>query len=255
MYSGEADAGLAAAKQDSAAAATAVQSLSTKVEQQGDAIVAQGAAVTALDTRLTVAEGVATGQASALQQLDSKVTQQGDALTAQASSLSQLSAEVDDASAAVQTTQQAVAGLQDGLQAMYSVKLQVTSNGKIYGAGMGIGIENTPSGMQSQVLFQADRFAVINTANGAISTPFVIQSGQVYINSAIIGDSTIGMAKIADVLQSTDYIAGQRGWRLTKAGSFELNSTVAGQGRLVMTNQRIEIYDVNGVLRVRLGIW
>ncbi|MNZ05536.1 hypothetical protein D3C78_222610 [compost metagenome] len=183
------------------------------------------------------------------------MTQQGNTLTAQASSLTSLQATVGQNSAAIESTQQAVAGLDGDLSAMWSVKLGVTSGGKYYAAGMGIGVENTPAGMQTQVLFQADRFAVINTANGAISSPFVIQNGQVFINSAIIGIGTIGMAQIASALQSTDYIPGQRGWRLTQSGQFELNSTVAGQGRLVMTNQLIAIYDVNGALRVRLGIW
>ncbi|MNI39314.1 hypothetical protein D3C73_934940 [compost metagenome] len=63
---------------------------------------------------------------------------------------------------------------------------------------MGIGIENTPAGMQSQVLFLADRFAVMNTANGATATPFVIQNGQVIINNALIGTAAITNAMIAD---------------------------------------------------------
>lgn len=162
-------------------------------------------------------------------------------------------AKANDASAAVQQVSQAQADTAGKLAAMWSVKLAVTSGGKYYAAGMGIGIENTPSGMQSQVLFQADRFAVINTANGVISTPFVIQGGQVFINSAVIGDSTITMAKIASALQSLDYVAGSKGWRLTQAGEFELNSSVAGQGRMTITHRAIKVFDANGVKRVQLG--
>jgi predicted phage tail protein len=174
---------------------------------------------------------------------------------AMAERVTQLQASVGDNSAAIQTTQQTVASLNGDLSAMYSVKLQLTQDGKYYAAGMGLGIENTPEGMQSQVLFQADRFAVINTANGVISTPFVIQGGQVFINSAVIGDGTIDMAKIATALQSTNYVAGEQGWRLDKAGTFELNGSVAGQGRMKITNQLVEVFDSNGVRRVRLGIW
>lgn len=166
-----------------------------------------------------------------------------------------LTATVGDNSAAIQTTQQTVASLNGDLSAMYSVKLGVTSDGKYYGAGMGIGIENTPQGMQSQVLFQADRFAVINTANGVISTPFVIQGGQVFINSAVIGDASITMAKIADSLQSTNYVEGQQGWRLTKSGTFEINGSVSGQGRMQITHQLLQVWDANNVRRIRLGIW
>ncbi|WP_386415506.1 host specificity protein J [Stutzerimonas stutzeri] len=164
-------------------------------------------------------------------------------------------ATVGDNSAAIQTTQQTVASLNGDLSAMYSVKLQLTQDGKYYAAGMGLGIENTPQGMQSQVLFQADRFAVINTANGVISTPFVIQGGQVFINSAVIGDASITMAKISDALQSTNYVAGQQGWRLDKSGTFEINGSVAGQGRMKITNQLVEVFDSNDMRRVRLGIW
>jgi predicted phage tail protein len=166
-----------------------------------------------------------------------------------------LTATVGDNSAAIQTTQQTVASLNGDLSAMYSVKLQLTQDGKYYAAGMGIGIENTPQGMQSQVLFQADRFAVINTANGVITSPFVIQGGQVFINSAVIGDGTITMAKISGAIQSDNYVEGMSGWRLTRAGDFEINGSVAGQGRVKITNQLVEVFDSNGVRRVRLGIW
>lgn len=101
-------------------------------------------------------------------------------------------------SAQVQTLATTVAGTNGSLSAMYSIKLGINSNGQYYGAGMGIGIENTPAGMQSQVLFVADRFAILNSVNGAATTPFVVQGGQTIINNALIGDATITNAKIAD---------------------------------------------------------
>lgn len=201
--------------------------------QRIDAVTAQVGAVSASVTSEQTARATA----------DTALGQRIDTVTATA----------DGASAAVQQVSQAQASTDGALSAMWSVKLGVTSDGKYYGAGMGVGIENTPAGMQSQVLFQADRFAVINVANGAISTPFVIQGGQVFINSAIIGDGTITTAKIASTLQSTDYVAGQSGWRLTKAGQFELNAAVAGQGRMAITNRAVKVYDGSGVLRVQLG--
>jgi len=162
-------------------------------------------------------------------------------------------ATANGAAASVQTVSQAQATTDGKLQAMYSVKLGVTSNGQYYAAGMGLGIENTPQGMQSQVLFQADRFAVINVANGQITTPFVIQGGQVFINSAVIGDGTIDMAKIATALQSTNYVAGQQGWRLDKSGTFEINGSEAGQGRMQLTNRALKFWDGNDVLRIQAG--
>jgi predicted phage tail protein len=61
---------------------------------------------------------------------------------------------------------------------MYSIKVAVDANGNQYAAGMGIGVQNTPAGMQSQVLFLADRFAVMTQAGGAVTLPFVIQNGR-----------------------------------------------------------------------------
>ncbi|ASL26248.1 phage tail protein [Azotobacter chroococcum] len=185
--------------------------------------------------------------------IQSEATARATADGALSSRIDTVEATAGSNSAAIQQTSEALAGLDGELSAMWSVKLAVTSGGQYYGAGMGIGIENTPEGMQSQILFQADRFAVINVVNGQITTPFVIQDGQVFINSAVIGDGTIDMAKIATALQSTNYVPGQAGWRLSQDGSFEINGTLAGSGRTLINNNGVYVYDANGVLRVELG--
>jgi hypothetical protein len=61
---------------------------------------------------------------------------------------------------------------------MYSIKVAVDANGRQYAAGMGIGVQNTPSGMQSQVLFVADRFAVMSQAGGAVNLPSSFRTGR-----------------------------------------------------------------------------
>ena len=174
---------------------------------------------------------------------------------AMAKRVDQVQATVDDTSAVVQQTSQAVVDLNGKVSATWSVRCQVTADGRIYGAGMGLGVEQQPDGSyQSQVLFQADRFAVINTANGQVTTPFVIQNGQTFIKQALIGDGWISNAMIGDYIQSTDYVQNQRGWKISKSGnSFELNGS--GGGRLSITNQLIQVFDGNGTLRVRLGMW
>lgn len=236
--------------------------------QRIDTVVAQvgqnAAAITAEQTARATADSALASQVETLSAkvnndiaaaLQSEATARADADGALSSRIDTAQAKADSASASVQTVSQAQATTDGKLAAMWSVKLGLTADGKYYGAGMGIGVENTPQGMQSQVLFQADRFAVINVANGQITTPFVIHGGQVYINSAVIGDASITMAKIADSLQSTNYVANQQGWRLDKTGAFEINGMVAGQGRLKITNQLIEVFDSNDMRRVRLGIW
>ncbi|MFJ4543039.1 phage tail protein [Pseudomonas sp. NPDC088885] len=141
------------------------------------------------------------------------------------------------------------------LAATWSVKMQYsTSTGQYIAAGIGLGIENTPAGLQSQFLVSADRFAIVNTiAGGAMSVPFAVQGGQVFMNSAFIQDGTITNAKIGSYISSTNYIAGQQGWILNKDGTLEINGIVPGQGRLVINSLNVSVYDANNVLRVRLG--
>jgi predicted phage tail protein len=160
-----------------------------------------------------------------------------------------------ESGAAIEVLSQTVNDLEQGLSASYSIKLGINQDGQYYAAGMGIGIENTPEGMQSQVLFLADRFAVLNQINGVAVSPFIIQGGQTIINNAVIGEATISWLKINDDVQSTNYVPGQTGWRLSKAGGIEFNGVVAGGGRMTINNQTVMVYDANGTLRVRLGIW
>ncbi len=118
------------------------------------------------------------------------------------------------------------------LKDMWSVKVGKTVDGKLYTAGIGVGVENTPEGMQSQVLILADRFAVLNTADGQgseVSVPFAIEGGQVFMNSAFIKDAAIDSAKIAQQIQSSNYIDGQRGWAIDKSGAAQFHQvTVRG---------------------------
>ncbi|WP_313415939.1 host specificity protein J [Stenotrophomonas sp.] len=176
-------------------------------------------------------------------------------------------AKVGDTQAMVQQTSQALVDMDGKISASWTLKLQIAANGQYYAAGMGIGIENQPDGSyQSQVLFTADRFALINMVNGQVTAPFVIQGGQTFISQALIGtawitsaniaDAAITNAKISGTIQSDDYVSGQTGWRINKAagGGFEFNGTVAGGYRLNITNQGIYIRYPNGNLAVELGV-
>jgi predicted phage tail protein len=156
--------------------------------------------------------------------------------------------------AAIQQTSTAYADTAGKLSTMWSVKMQVTAGGQYVAAGVGLGIENTGAGLQSQFLVSADRFAIVNTiAGGAISVPFAVQGGQVFMQSTFILDGSITNAKIGSYISSTNYIAGQQGWILNKDGTLEINGIVPGQGRLVINALNVSVYDANNVLRVRLG--
>lgn len=172
---------------------------------------------------------------------------------ATATQINGITATINGHTSAITTNAQAIANVNGDLKAMYSIKVAVDANGKQYAAGMGIGVENTPSGMQSQVLFVADRFAVMAQAGGAVSLPFVIQNGQTFIRDTFIQDGTIGNAKIGNYIQSNNYVAGSVGWRLDKGGTFENYGSTAGEGAMKQTNQTISVKDANNVLRVQIG--
>lgn len=173
---------------------------------------------------------------------------------ATATQINAITATINGNTAAITTNAQAIANVNGQLSAMYNIKVGVTSNGQYYAAGMGIGVENTPSGMQSQVIFLADRFAVTTAAGNSVALPFVIQNGQTFIRASFIQDGTIENAKIGNFIQSNNYVAGSAGWKLDKGGTFEING-VGGGGRMLISSTLIQIYDSNNVLRVRMGLW
>ncbi|EQA1666800.1 host specificity protein J [Escherichia coli] len=173
---------------------------------------------------------------------------------ATATQINAITATVNGHTASITTNAQAIANVNGQLSAMYNIKVGVTSNGQYYAAGMGIGVENTPSGMQSQVIFLADRFAVTTAAGNSVALPFVIQNGQTFIRASFIQDGTIENAKIGNYIQSNNYVAGSAGWKLDKGGTFEING-VGGGGRMLISSTLIQIYDSNNVLRVRMGLW
>ncbi|MFN3087244.1 phage tail protein [Enterobacter kobei] len=172
---------------------------------------------------------------------------------ASATQINSLKVTVDGQSAAIVQNAQVSADINNNLNAMYSIKVAVDSNNNQYAAGMGIGVQNTPSGMQSQVLFLADRFAVMTQAGGAVTLPFVIQNGQVFIRDTFIQDGTISNAKIGNFIQSNNYVAGSVGWKLDKSGTFENYGSTAREGAMKQTNQTISVKDGSNVLRVQVG--
>ncbi|RAM39905.1 host specificity protein, partial [Enterobacter hormaechei] len=155
---------------------------------------------------------------------------------ATATQINGITATINGHTSAITTNAQAIANVNGDLKAMYSIKVAVDANGKQYAAGMGIGVENTPSGMQSQVLFLADRFAVMAQAGGAVTLPFVIQNGQVFIRETFIQDGTIGNAKIGSYIQSSTWDGtGNVGWHINKSGYATFNN-VTVRGSIYATN-------------------
>lgn len=189
---------------------------------------------------------------------------------AMATQVNSITATVNGHTSAITTNAQAIANVNGDLKAMYSIKVGLSSNGQYYAAGMGIGVENTPSGMQSQVIFLADRFAVTHQAGAQVTLPFVIQNGQTIIRDTVIGDGTIGNLKIGSYIQSTTWDGtGNVGWHINKSGYATFNNVTVrgsiyatngnfsfnGSGNTTVINGNGLTVNIPGGGRIVLGTW
>ncbi len=189
---------------------------------------------------------------------------------ATATQINGITATINGHTSAITTNAQAIANVNGDLKAMYSIKVGLSSNGQYYAAGMGIGVENTPSGMQSQVIFLADRFAVTHQAGATVTLPFVIQNGQTIIRDTVIGDGTIGNAKIGSYIQSSTWDGtGNVGWHINKSGYATFNNVTVrgsiyatngnfsfnGSGNTTVINGNGVTVNIPGGGRIVLGTW
>lgn len=138
--------------------------------------------------------------------------------------------------------------------AIYTLKAGVKYNGNYYDAGISVAVIANGNAISTRVAINANEFVMLS-GNGTANmySPFAIVGGQVFLNSAFIQEGTITSAMIAGYIQSNNYVPGSVGWRLDKGGTFENNGSVAGQGSMRQTNQKISVRDANGVLRVQIG--
>jgi predicted phage tail protein len=190
----------------------------------------------------------------ALVQTETQARIDGD--TALASQVTNVQATAGSAQALAQqaiTTSSSVSG---SVSAAITWKVQVDpGTGLKYAAGIAVGIDNSSGIVQSQCLIQADRFALLNVSNGNVSTPFVVQGGQTFINQAFIGSGWITNAMIGGVIQSTALDStGNPLWSLDKNGGLQIRGS-NGSGRTVIDGNGGLAYDSNGVLRVQWGTW
>ena len=189
---------------------------------------------------------------------------------ATATQINGITATINGHTSAITTNAQAIANVNGDLKAMYSIKVGLSSNGQYYAAGMGIGVENTPSGMQSQVIFLADRFAVTHQAGATVTLPFVIQNGQTIIRDTVIGNGTISNLKIGSYIQSTTWDGtGNVGWHINKSGYATFNNVTVrgsiyatngnfsfnGSGNTTVINGNGVTVNIPGGGRIVLGSW
>lgn len=162
--------------------------------------------------------------------LNAGLTQVNEALAneteARVTSEEALSARIGENSAALDQKLDSWADV-NGVGSMYTMKLGLKYNGQEYNSGMALQLTAQGSNVVSQVLFVADRFAILrNASSGAYTLPFVVQNDQVFINSLLVQDGSITNAKIGNVIQSNNYVDGQSGWSINKDGGAQFNNAI-----------------------------
>lgn len=201
----------------------------------------------ALSTRIDTVTAQTASNAAAVQ---GEITTRTNADQALGQRIDTVQTTVGGNTLAIQTNATAIQTVDGKVTANWSVRMQYETGTGLYKyAGIGLGLENGPGGLQSQFIIDADRFAI----GQAGTVPFAVQGGQTFIKAAFIQDGTITNAKIGAYISSTNYIPGQQGWILNKDGTFEINGVVPGQGRSIMTNRSLRFWDVNNVKRVQIG--
>ena len=181
------------------------------------------------------------GQISAsFEAVNSSITEWSQAMAtadeALSSKIDQLTVTVNGNTTAIETTSKALTDFKGNVDASYSIKLATDNNGMKYATGMSLGLTGDGTNFQSQCIFLVDRFVLMTAANGTYTTPFYVSNGAMYVKEAFIKDASIGTAKIADAaitmakitneIKSSNYVAGSKGWRITKDGSSEFNNVI-----------------------------
>ncbi|MCW2254997.1 hypothetical protein M2263_001088 [Providencia alcalifaciens] len=137
-----------------------------------------------------------------------------------------------------------------------SYKAAVMFNGQYYDAKMMIGAEVKNGQVVTQIGFSADNFGIFNPKSGKLEPTFFVENGQVFISSAFIGNATITSAKIADILQSTNFSdANKTGYQLNMRTGEERKYGNGQQGYWIETNVLKQLFSNDGKLRIRMGMW
>ncbi|WP_222102514.1 phage tail tip protein [Gilliamella apicola] len=248
--------------------ANAINALNTTTKKQGDLIESQSNTLTQLSSSIDKAQesadtanNSAKNNATIISQMKTNVTQQGEQITAQANAINTIKTNINNVSANISDVSKAIQDTNGKLSAYRTMKVQVDNKGQQYVAGMTMGVENTNSGMQSNVIFLQDRFSIMNAADGNPQTVFTTQGNQVIINDAVIGngtitdakikDASITSAKISNVIQSDNFQDGKSGWQLSRNDGKLKAVDVDISGRLKATSGEMNNVVINENCQVR----
>ncbi|MCG5371341.1 phage tail protein [Providencia rettgeri] len=173
-----------------------------------------------------------------------------------AQSIERLDAQFDETYAAIEKMSKVEVDHQGNASSIISFKAAVMYNGQSYNAAMLVGASVKNGKVVTQIGFSADTFGIFNPTSGKLEPAFMVENGQVFIGSAFIGNATITSAKIADVLQSTNFSdANKIGYQLNMRTGEEKKYGNGTQGYWIETNVLKQLFSRDGKLRIRMGMW
>ena len=169
----------------------------------------------------------------------------------------QVQAKFDEQEGMIQEKMQATFKQSGDGVVTHSINITIKHNGVSYNAaGQVISAQVKNGKLESFIGYNANNFAWYNPVNGKMELFMAAKNGQFFIREAFIGDATITSAKIADVLQSTNFShANKVGYQLNMRTGEEIKYGNNAQGYWIETNILKRLFDKKGTMRIRMGIW
>ncbi|WP_237073145.1 phage tail tip fiber protein [Providencia stuartii] len=227
-----------------------IDTVQAQIDTQKEAIAKQDQAIVKVNTDLSTRIGQAESSISDNKQ---SISDNEQALA----DFSQLTrAEFDNQQAAIEQRGQTIFDHNGNGSAIYTIKTGINWNGQYYDAKFMMGVEVKNGQVVTQIGFSADTFGIFNPSSGKLEPVFFVEKGQVIISEALIGDATITSAKIADVLQSTNFSDAKKiGYQLNMRTGEEKKYGNGTQGYWIETSTLKQLFSRDGKLRLRMGMW
>ncbi|HCT1975334.1 TPA: DUF1983 domain-containing protein [Proteus mirabilis] len=138
----------------------------------------------------------------------------------------------------------------------HSINITIVHNNVKYNAaGQVISAQVKNGKLESYIGYNANNFAWYNPVNGKMELFMAAKNGQLFIRDLFIEDGSITNAKIGNVIQSNNYVAGKSGWIINKNGLAEFQN-IKARGEIEATSGRLknvvieESCDILGKLKV-----
>ncbi|MCI9757922.1 host specificity protein J, partial [Proteus mirabilis] len=152
----------------------------------------------------------------------------------------QVQAKFDEQEGMIQEKMQATFEQSGDGVVTHSINITIKHNGVSYNAaGQVISAQVKNGKLESFIGYNANNFAWYNPANGKMELFMAAKNGQLFIRDLFIEDGSITNAKIGNVIQSNNYVAGKSGWIINKNGFAELQN-IKARGEIEATSGRLK---------------